>query len=81
MDVDAEEFLASLSVAQCAIIYIRKKTNNIHRSWILFHVRILNNDAIRLALYKIISMIGAQREVLIMEVLLTRWRSVQIIIK
>ena len=80
MDVDAEEFLASLSVAQRAI-YFRKKTNNIHRSWILFHVRILNNDAIRLALYKIISMIGAQMEVLIMEVLLTRWRSVQIIIK
>ena len=47
MDVDAEEFLASLSVAQRAT-YIRKKTNNIHRSWILFLVRSMDSWIISL---------------------------------
>ena len=43
-----EEFLEKLSIHN-RIIYRRRKTPNLHRSWILFYERVLVNDVVRLA--------------------------------
>ena len=44
----SEEFLEKLSIHN-RIIYRRRKTPNLHRSWILFYERVLVNDVVRLA--------------------------------
>ena len=44
-----EEFLAKLSIHHRIIYRRRRKTRNLHRSWILFYERVMVNDVVRLA--------------------------------
>jgi hypothetical protein len=44
-----EEFLEQLSIHN-HIIYRRRKTPNLHRSWILFYERVMVNDVILVTL-------------------------------
>ena len=46
LDVDDLEFLGALSVSN-RLMYLRRKTNNLLRAWILFQEHIINNDVVR----------------------------------
>ncbi len=45
-----EEFLEQLSIHNRIIYYRRRKTPNLHRSWILFYERVMVNDIILVTL-------------------------------
>ena len=46
LDFDVLEFMGGLSVPN-RLMYRRRKTNNLLRSWILFQEHIINNDVVR----------------------------------
>ena len=46
LDFDVLEFMGGLSVSN-RLMYSRRKTNNLLRSWILFQEHIINNDVVR----------------------------------
>ena len=45
LDFDVLEFMGGLSVPN-RLMYRRRKTNNLLRSWILFQEHIINNDVV-----------------------------------